>query len=356
VEGQLVDLTRRGRSVCAVAELVALSLLLSSVGLSRTASAEPGTSYAESVDGDLPENPPVALGFAVGANRVQGSVEGGVDNFDSFSFTLAPGEQLDSVILNGFVGDSSNAVRFFTGTDPGADPPAFLGETFMSTARIGSDYLDLVGLGLFGPGVYTISIVGGPGLHDYDFILNVSATYDESVSGDLPSSPEPPLALEFVAGGNRVLGSVEGGVDVFDRFSFTLAPGEQLDSVILNGFVGDSNNTVRFFTGTDTGAPPPAFLGETFMSTARIGSDYLDLLGLGPLGPGVYSISIVGGPGLHSYDFILSVPEPGPAGAALGLVVGLGTLCSLRRARAASARRAPTSAPARRAPAPPGRP
>ena len=153
-----------------------------------------------------------------------------------------------------------------------------------------------------------------------------------------------------------ILGSVEGGVDVFDRFSFTLAPGEQLDSVILNGFVGDSNNTVRFFTGTDTGAPPPAFLGETFMSTARIGSDYLDLVGLGLFGPGVYTISIVGGPGLHSYDFILSVPEPGPAGAALGLVVGLGTLCSLRRARAASARRAPTSAPARRAPAPPGRP
>jgi hypothetical protein len=177
--------------------------------------------------------------------------------------------------------------------------------------------------------------------------LNVSATYDESVSGDLPGSPEPPLALEFVAGGNRVLGAVEGGVDVFDEFSFTLAPGEQLDSVILNGFVGDSNSTVRFFRGTNTGAPPPAFLGETFMSTARIGSDYLDLLGLGPRGPGVYSISIVGGPGLHSYDFILSVPEPGPAGAALGLVVGLGTLCSLRRARAASASRAP---------APPGRP
>jgi hypothetical protein len=296
------------------------------------------------------------LEFAVGANRVQGSIEGGVDNFDSFSFTLAPGEQLDSVILNGFVGSASITVRFFTGTDPGAPPPAFLGETDASAARIGADYLELLALGPLGPGVYSISIVYSvePGLHHYDFFLNVSATYDESVSGDLPEIP--PLALEFALGTNRVQGSVEGGVDDFDSFSFTLAPGEQLDSVILNSFVGASSNTVRFFTGTDPGAPPPAFLGDTFMSTARIGSDYLDLLGLGPLGPGVYTIEIVGGPGLHSYDFILSVPEPGPAGAALGLVVGLGTLCSLRRARAGSARRAPTGAPASRAPAPPGRP
>jgi hypothetical protein len=133
-----------------------------------------------------------------------------------------------------------------------------------------------------------------------------ATSFDESIDGDLPTSGEQPRALELAAGRNRVRGSLDGGADWLDKFSFTLKPGEHLNSVILNHFAGTSG-TVRFFAGTDTAAPPPAFLGETFMSNDQIGFNYLDLLDL-DLAPGVYSMAIVAD-APQQYEFVLNIGE-----------------------------------------------
>jgi hypothetical protein len=346
----MVDRIRCSRGVRSVATLAALSLTLSSVVFSRSASAAcaiPATAHDESASGDLPDQP-LALDPGLGESRVKGSISAG-DQFDSASFTIEPGEQLDAVILAQYVGAGSIAVRFFTGTDVGADPPAFLGETGLGAAQIGADSLELVGIGPLGPGLYSISIVDNPvgAAQQYALALHIGTVYDETVDGDLPSFPTPPLALQFGCGSNHVLGSVTADVDDFDDFSFTIEPDTELGSVILAEYAGTGSNAVRFFTGTDTGADPPAFLGETDMSAARIGADYLELIGIGPLGPDVYSMSIVNtlSPA-QQYHFVLSVPEPGPVGAALGVAFGLGAASRVRRARrGASAASAPAAVP-----------
>jgi hypothetical protein len=138
-------------------------------------------------------------------------------------------------------------------------------------------------------------------------------SFDESVGGDLPSGDpsDPPRALAFAAGNNQVRGSV-GGQNLFDSFSFTLKPGEYLNSVVLEDFAG-TQGTVRFLVGTDASAPPPAFLGEAVMSSDQIGTNYLQLLGL-DLDPGVYTISIAANDP-HAYEFVLNIgtnPSPPP--------------------------------------------
>jgi MYXO-CTERM domain-containing protein len=210
----------------------------------------------------------------------------------------------------------------------------------LSSASIGQDLINLASIAQpMGSGTYmlrTTTGTGGPTTYRYN--MQVTATpdpltvrYDESVSGDAAVDPTSVNLGTLAAGSNYVLG---GNPDFdTDDVTFTIAPGFQLDSMLIEGYTGLGS----------VGFQSP-LLGSATLTAASFGQDVLDLAGITqPLGPGTYLLRITtgtGGPTTYQFDFQVSgaaapeaaaAPEPGTfVLAALGLA-GLGLFAWRRR-------------------------
>jgi len=165
---------------------LSLCLWLSGV---RQVSAAPIT-YNEAVSGELAGQ---NIGtFDIGANTVTGSEAAstsGTSNFDVFLFTVAVGQQLDSIVLTSFTG----AIQAFTLAPPGSINSATrYGILILSGSNVGSDFLPALLLSDPGKtataplpaGTYQV-LLGSLAATNYQYTFNVSAT------AETPTVPEP---------------------------------------------------------------------------------------------------------------------------------------------------------------------
>ena len=186
-------------------------------------------------------------------------------------------------------------------------------------------------------------------------VCGASATadlmWDEAIDGDLSSDYLNPTQL-FTKGVNNhviftTIGAAENGGDQ-DReyFTFEVAQGYELVSIVLDGFETSPETNLGFIgiaagsvIPTPPGAPDPTqLLGYYLPGVSDVGSDILQAMGQGggsqgfsgPLGAGSYSFwAQETGPSTDNWDLNFIVTEV-PAPGALALL-GLGGLAARRR-------------------------
>lgn len=195
------------------------------------------------------------------------------------------------------------------------------------------------------------SMITGAGSLSAGVALPADVAFDESVFGDLSDNLASPNSLSFQPGSNRVIGSIAAGNPDLDRdfFTFSIATGFQLSSIILDSYesfdnVGAAQSFVAIIGGTSFPSltDSSGFLGNALIS--EVGADFLDDLGsTGSLGTGTptgftgalpagdYTIwhqeTVLGNN--YTFDFVVeAVPEPSSA-----LLLGLGGLGLLGRRR-----------------------
>ncbi len=171
----------------------------------------------------------------------------------------------------------------------------------------------------------------------------MAADWNEAIDGDLSTDTLAPTFIEFAFGANMIVGDA-GGIDNWDVFSFTIAAGQSLESVILDDWKGVRTNggitpttPIYFASGSSWGGPfsGEPLLGGSQMRAGTIGTDLLigggatDAVG-GPLGPGDYVVAINESIPGHTYSLSFNV-VPGPGALS---VVGVGGLVLVRRRRA----------------------
>lgn len=181
-----------------------------------------------------------------------------------------------------------------------------------------------------------VALAGAPG-----------SSYDEAIDGDLSSDQFLPTDFGTLAeGAHSVVGSTT--FDPLDRdfWTFTIAPGTTLESIILDQF--DTTEDVSFLALEDTGSfstlvNPSDYLGSALIGNpvedTGVGDDVLDDLGevifggtgfTGELGPGTYTLWFQETVADVDYGFTLNV-TPAPGAAGLLAIAGLG---AMRRRRA----------------------
>ena len=165
-----------------------------------------------------------------------------------------------------------------------------------------------------------------------------AADYNEGTLGDLSNSGLTPTSVSMALGNNIISGTTGQANGVIDRdyFTFTLAPGQQLNAIqVLAGTTsisGPDPNNPRSFIGIQSGnqvtvlpsaASAAGLLGWTHYGPSLIGTDILDDMGVSaagstgftpPLGSGTYSVWIQEanvGSANYVFNFLVaSVPEP----------------------------------------------
>ena len=174
-----------------------------------------------------------------------------------------------------------------------------------------------------------------------------ATAWNEALSGDLANLGSAPTAVTLGVGSNLIIGSTgrnPSGVVDRDYFSFTVAPGLQLDAITLlpaTTFLGpESISFIAIQAGPRVtvdplGNNPAGLLGWWLYSENDINTDILQLMGGSPgavgysgaLPAGRYSVWVQEtSPGVarYSFDFQIS-PVPEPA-AALFMLAGLAAL------------------------------
>lgn len=175
-----------------------------------------------------------------------------------------------------------------------------------------------------------------------------ATVWDEAVSGDLANVGSAPNALSFSLGSNVVRGTTgrnTAGIVDRDYFTFTVAPGWQLDTLtVLPGstFLGGAAasfiamQTGPVMTVDPEGGTAEGLLGWWLYNENDINNDILQLMGSSPgavgytgsLPAGTYTVWVQEtGTGVAAYGFDFSVsqvPEPASALMLLAGVAGLG--------------------------------
>ena len=108
--------------------------------------------------------------------------------------------------------------------------------------------------------------------------------YDEAADGDLSGDGFTPTALIASAGDNTLVGTTATGD--LDYFTFNVAPGFQLDAIVLVTLSTDDLSFIAVQSGTIFTEPPddpdPAnMLGWAHIGPDLVGTDILDDMGLG---------------------------------------------------------------------------
>ncbi len=167
-------------------------------------------------------------------------------------------------------------------------------------------------------------------------LLHADIVYDESIDGDLSNFENAPTNLDFGGGVSQLRGTIGGSFnpnvgDGYDSLTFSIAANQTLYTILLNDYQvagGNFSTGVNIFTASGT------FLGSVAMNQSHIGSDILDLTGVGDLGPGDYQINFreFTAPG-QTYDFsvFVAIPEPDQIIVLILLLASAAICCSRRR-------------------------
>ena len=167
--------------------------------------------------------------------------------------------------------------------------------------------------------------------------------WDEAIDGDISGDYMNPTQMFTKGVNNHVIFTTVGDNPEQDReyFTFTIAEGYELVSIVLDGFDTDPESNLGFFgvaSGTSFPTPPDApdptqLLGYALVGEADVGDDILQLMGqgggsigfTGPLGPGSYTFwAQETGPSDDVWDLNFIVTEvPSPGALALIGVAGL---------------------------------
>jgi len=144
------------------------------------------TIWDESVDGDISTVPlaPTQMTLVSSADRVSATIGGSSTNsppedfYDTFTFTVPPGNQVTAVVLADYQvsgGNTSTGFNFYTGNQ--GEGGTFVGSVSMTTADIGSDLLTLSSVPApLAPGDYSISMREG----------TAGQIYQLEIQGDVP--------------------------------------------------------------------------------------------------------------------------------------------------------------------------
>jgi len=152
-----------------------------------------------------------------------------------------------------------------------------------------------------------------------------STIWDESVDGPLSTAPESPTPLTVGVGTNSIIATIQGAN--LDYFSFTLAPGQSLESFLLASYA--SSDPVSWI-GLQAGAAWTAgdnvgsMIAQQHFGTANIGTNLLGIIPAAPLAAGTYTVRAQQLGAATAYQLDLAVvPEPSTCAMALaGLACG----------------------------------
>ncbi len=182
---------------------------------------------------------------------------------------------------------------------------------------------------------------------------HAATSWDEASSGDLANLGASPTAVSFAAGSNLIRGTTgrnAAGVVDRDYFTFTVAPGFQLEtltllpgSTFLGGaaasFIGMQLGPVMTVDPTSNSAA--GLLGWWLYNENDINNDILQQMGSSPgavgysgaLPAGTYTVWVQEtGTGVAAYGFDFAVSQvPEPASALLLLAGVAGLAVRLRR-------------------------
>jgi len=121
-----------------------------------------------------------------------------------------------------------------------------------------------------------------------------AADHDEATDGDLSTDPANPTTLAIDIGSNTIAGTVQATGDTRDYVTFTIAPGEQLVSIVQIDYydVNTSGPGDRGFHAIIQGATSlvpdgtniGSFLGSNHLVAQTPGTDMLPTLGTAPTG------------------------------------------------------------------------
>lgn len=177
--------------------------------------------------------------------------------------------------------------------------------------------------------------------------LALAVDWDEGLDGDLSSDQFAPTDFGILAeGAHTVSGATEADTPDRDFWTFDIAPGTELASIVLNSYSGPAGGGSFFAiedgVGFSTLTDASGYLGTTLVGNiagAQAGDDVLDDLGgalfggagfTGALGPGSYTLWFQETGDVTEYSFTLNV-TPAPGAVALLGFAGLG---AMRRRRA----------------------
>jgi hypothetical protein len=160
--------------------------------------------------------------------------------------------------------------------------------------------------------------------------------WNESVDGPLSTNAASPTPLSVGVGSNSIIATI-GGTNR-DYFSFTLAPGQSLESFLLASYA--SSDPVSWI-GLQAGASWTAgdnvglMIAQQHFGTADVGTNLLGITPAAPLAAGTYTVRAQQLGAITSYQLDLAVvPEPTSTRLALAsAVVGAAVAASRRRSR-----------------------
>jgi hypothetical protein len=167
-----------------------------------------------------------------------------------------------------------------------------------------------------------------------------AADWIESVNGDLSDDTNNPTPVSFSLGDNRVIGTMgtpPGGSTDADIFTFTIAPGLQLTSILIESLSGTEASFYAIAAGPIITFVPNEHLSNILISnTGEIMDDLANPIYGGPgitapLGAGQYTVWWQETAEVRDYTFrytLTEVPEPVGAGTLL-----LTSLLAARRRR-----------------------
>jgi len=160
--------------------------------------------------------------------------------------------------------------------------------------------------------------------------------WNESVDGPLSTAQESPTPLTIGVGTNSIIATIQGANR--DYFSFTLAPGQSLESFLLASYASsDPVSWIGLQAGAawTTGDDAGSMIAQQHFGTANVGTNLLGITPAAPLVAGTYTVRAqqLGATTAYRLDLVV-VPEPSTIAMALaGLACGGYSIFRRRRAR-----------------------
>jgi len=160
--------------------------------------------------------------------------------------------------------------------------------------------------------------------------------WNESVNGPLSTDPASPTPLTVGVGSNSIIATIGGANQ--DYFSFTLAPGQSLESFLLASYASsDPVSWIGLQAGASwtAGNDPGLMIAQQHFGTVNVGTNLLGITSAEPLTAGTYTVRAQQLGATTAYQLDLAVvPEPSTCVMALAGIACGGYLVKRRRKQA----------------------